>query len=164
VNYHQILPTLFVGSHPERTEDIERLRREAGISAVLNLQTDQDMQYFKLQWDSLLLRYNSYGIELRRVPVRDFDAVDLQNKLPSCVSALNDLIESGYIVYLHCSAGTGRSPSVAIAYLSSCCGWDLEAAITHVMQCRPCTPSIDAIRLCLERRISNDSLVTRSKG
>ena len=149
MDYHQILPKLFVGSHPGSIEDIETLMRDAGVSAVLNLQTDDDMRYFNLDSDLLSAHYKSCGIELRRVPVRDFDALDLREKLPSCVAALDDLIVSARTVYLHCSAGAGRSPSVAIAYLCSCCGWGLDAAVAHVTQCRPCTPNIEVIRRAL---------------
>jgi len=42
MEYVQILPQLFLGSHPQTTDEIERLRQEAGITAVLNLQTDDD--------------------------------------------------------------------------------------------------------------------------
>lgn len=147
MDYHRILAKLFIGSHPENAEDIEQLKRETGVTAALNLQTDDDMRYFKLDWDSLVQHYKSCGIVLRRVPVRDFDAVDLQDKLPACVSTLHWLLESGHTVYLHCSAGAGRSPTVAIAYLSWRCGWSLEQAVAHVTQCRPCSPNVEAIRL-----------------
>ncbi|HXG52826.1 MAG TPA: dual specificity protein phosphatase family protein [candidate division Zixibacteria bacterium] len=148
MDYHRIVSRLFVGSYPENAAEIERLRRESGVTAVLNLQTDDDMRHFGLDRDSLLDCYRSCGIELRRIPVRDFDAVDLRDKLPACVSALNDLLESGHTVYLHCSAGAGRSPTVAIAYLSWRRGWELDRAVAHVTQCRPCFPNIEAIRLC----------------
>lgn len=147
MDYHRIVSKLLIGSHPESAEEIERLKRETGVTAVLNLQTDDDMRYFKLDWASLLNYYKSCGIELCRVPVRDFDAVDLQHKLPACVSALNDLLESGHTVYLHCSAGAGRAPTVAIAYLFWRHGWGLDQAVAHVMQCRPCSPNLEAIRL-----------------
>jgi atypical dual specificity phosphatase len=147
MDYHRILPKLFIGSYPKSADDIERLKREAGVTAVLNLQTDDDIRYFKLDWDSLLHHYKSCGIELRRVPVRDFDPVDLQRKLPACVSTFNDLLESGHTVYLHCSAGAGRSPTVAIAYLFWRYGWCLDQAVAHVIQCRPCSPNVEAIRL-----------------
>lgn len=146
MDYHQILPRLFVGSYPRNTDDIERLKRESGITAVLSLQTDEDIRHFKLDWDSLLTHYKSCGIKLHRLPVRDFDAVDLQSKLPACVSTLKELMQSGHAVYLHCSAGAGRSPTVAIAYLFWCDGWDLDTAVAHVQECRPCSPSIEAIR------------------
>ncbi len=146
MDYHQILPKLFIGTYVETAADLERLRRETAVTAVLNLQTDDDMRYFNLDWDSLLAHYKSCGIELRRVPVRDFDAVDLQQNLPICVSALSSLLESGHTVYLHCSAGTGRSPTVAIAYLFWRYGWSLDQAVAHVTQRRPCSPNVEAIR------------------
>jgi protein-tyrosine phosphatase len=146
MDYHPILSKLFVGSYPGSASDIEILKRQAAISAVLNLQTDDDMQHFNLDWNSLATHYQTCRIHPCRVPVRDLDPVDLQDKLPACVSALNELMESGHTVYLHCSAGAGRSPTVAVAYLSWCCGWDLDAAVAHVTQCRCCLPNIDAIR------------------
>jgi protein-tyrosine phosphatase len=151
MDYHRILPNLFIGSYPESTDAIEQLRRD-GVTAVLNLQTDEDMKHFELDWNSLARCYETRGIEVRRVPVRDFDAVDLRNKLPVCVSALRDLLASHRAVYLHCSAGTGRSPSVAIAYLFRCEDWNLDKAIAHVIQCRPCSPNLEAIRLAVFSR------------
>ncbi|HEU4342840.1 MAG TPA: dual specificity protein phosphatase family protein [Candidatus Binatia bacterium] len=147
MDYHRIVPKLFIGSHPASPQEIDRLKRETAVTAVLNLQTDDDMRYFKLDWDLLVNHYKGRGIEVYRLPVRDFDAVDLQDKLAACVSALNDLLESGHTVFLYCSAGAGRSPTVAIAYLSWRHGWALNQAAAHVIQCRPCSPNLEAIRL-----------------
>jgi hypothetical protein len=36
----QILPNLFVGSYPRSPEDIDRLKQDFGITAVLNVQTE----------------------------------------------------------------------------------------------------------------------------
>ena len=152
MDYHQILPKLFIGTYVETVAEFERLRRETGVTAVLNLQTDDDMRYFKLDWGSLLDYYKICGIEARRVPVRDFDAVDLQDKLPACVSTVNNLLKSVHTVYLHCSAGSVRSPTVAIAYLVWRDGWTLDQAVAHVTQCRPCCPNLEAIRLAAVAR------------
>jgi protein-tyrosine phosphatase len=85
------------------------------------------------------------SINLRRVPVRDFDGLDLRSKLPECVKILDELLRSGQTVYTHCNTGTGRSPNVAIAYLVWREGWKLHHAIEHVTNCRSCSPNIDAI-------------------
>lgn len=151
MDYHRILAKLYVGSRPESASDIEHLKREIDITAVLNLQTDDDMRYFKLEWDSMVKCYQACGIELHRSPIRDFDSADLQDKLPGGVSILETLLESGHTVYLHCSAGAGRSPTVAIAYLCWRSGWGLDQALAHVVQCRPCSPNIDAIRLATKK-------------
>jgi hypothetical protein len=44
MDYAQIVPELFLRSHPRSADDIDRLRQEAAITAVLNLQTDDDMR------------------------------------------------------------------------------------------------------------------------
>lgn len=147
MDYSQILPQLFIGSHPQGPDDLERLRRESGITAVLNLQTDEDMRAVNLAWEPLEAHYKASSIELYRLPVRDFDSVDLREKLPRCVRALDHLLAVGHSVYLHCTAGTGRSPTVAIAYLHWCYGWDLYVADAYNRERRPCSPNLEAIRL-----------------
>ena len=87
------------------------------------------------------------GIELRRVPVRDFDHDDLQRHLPECVRVLRELIDDGHTVYVHCTAGIGRSPSVVVAYLHWVEHQRLQEAFDHVNSCRPCSPDLQAIRL-----------------
>jgi len=149
MDYAQILPRLFLGSHPQTTDDIDRLRQEAGITAVLNLQTDDDMRAVKLVWEPLEAHYRTCGIELSRLPVRDFDPVDLREKLAECVRTLDRLLAASHSVYLHCTAGTGRSPTVAIAYLHWCRGWDLDGAVVYVKERRPCSPNLEAIRLAI---------------
>jgi hypothetical protein len=39
----QVFPNVFVGSYPPSPEDIDRLRRGFGITAVLNAQTAEEM-------------------------------------------------------------------------------------------------------------------------
>jgi protein-tyrosine phosphatase len=145
MDYHLIVPQLYVGSHPRGVDDIKLLKRQGGITTVLNLQTDDDMRHFGLDWDLFLSDYRDSKIDVRRVPVRDFDSDDLEIKLPICVATLNELIQSSHTVYLHCSAGAGRSPTVAIAYLFWRRDWDLDRALAHVTQCRPCSPCMEAI-------------------
>ncbi len=146
IDYDRILPHLYVGTFLESAHEVEMLRRHAGVTAVLNLQTDEDIwtgEFFGEPFDTL---YTASGVTLCRVPVKDFDASDLQQRLPDCVLALRRLLNEGQTVYLHCTAGVNRSPTVAIAYLHWCLGWDLDAAVKHVAELRDCSPSIDAIR------------------
>ncbi|HUU12947.1 MAG TPA: dual specificity protein phosphatase family protein [Terriglobia bacterium] len=147
MDYDQILPQLFVGSRPRIVKDIDELVRDAGITAVLNLQTDEDMSWYDTDWEKLEAHYRKTEIEVVRFPIRDFDPDDLREKLPGCVRALEELLEAGRIVYLHCTAGVNRSPTVAVAYIHKCRGWDLEKAVTFVMERRNCSPEVDAIRL-----------------
>jgi Dual specificity phosphatase, catalytic domain len=117
---------------------------KAGIGAVLNLQTDEDCAFLNIDWPKLQTYYRKLGIEVRRVPVRDFDPGDLATKLPQCVLTLQELLDGGHTVYLHCTAGIGRSPTVAIAYLHWQCGMCLDEAYRHVRVRRTCSPTLDS--------------------
>ena len=148
-----ILPELLLGPAPRSSRDIDGLKRDYGVSAVLNVQTDDDMSYWGLDRPYFETHYRQLGIELRRVPVRDFDAGELRRKLPLCVEALDALLKQGHKVYLHCTMGVNRSPSVAIAYLAWTKGWDLDEAVDYVMRIRSCDPYVEAIRLAGEDRV-----------
>ena len=147
MNLSQILPRLFVGSCPTHADDINHLKTDYGITAILNLQTDHDLDYWDLDWNRLEARCRELAIEVRRVAVRDFDGLDLRAKLPQCVQALDELLRQGCTVYAHCNVGAGRSPSVAIAYLCWKQAWNLDEAVEHVSRCRSCSPNIEAIVL-----------------
>lgn len=149
MDYIQVLGQLFLGSRPETPDDIDRLQRESKITAVLNLQTDDDMRAVNLIWKPLEAHYRKSGIELCRVQVRDFDPVDLRAKLPECVRALNQLLLAGQSVYVHCTIGASRSPTVAIAYLHWCLGWDLKEAETYLKERWECSPNMQALQLAL---------------
>jgi len=113
----QILPNLFVGSYPGSPEDIDRLQNDFGVTAVLNVQTDEDMTCWGVNWGGLESHYRTTGVEVRRGPVRDFDPEDLRRNLPKCVEVLDELLHQGHAVYVHCNMGINRSPTIVIAYL-----------------------------------------------
>lgn len=152
VNFNIMTTEIAVGSYPASVPEIAKLKEALGVTAVLNLQTEEDMAYLKLDWEAMQAHYDRHGIEVRRVPVRDFDPVDLQRKLAACVNALSELIGSGHKVYVHCTAGCGRSASVVVAYLHWQCGWDLDEAAAFVRQRRPSVPNLEAIRLSAQNQ------------
>ncbi len=137
--------TEILGSQPQTSDDVDRMRREALITAVLNLQTDDDVRWVNPAWETLQAHYATCGIKLRRVRVKDFDPIELCSKLPECVRVLDQLLTAGHSVYLHCTAGAGRSPTVAVAYLYRCCGWELDEAVAYITQRRQCSPNVEAI-------------------
>jgi hypothetical protein len=147
IEYNQILPGLFVGSYPGSQLDIDKLQEASRITAVLNLQMDEDMEQWGVDWPRLVAYYQKRGIVVQRVPIRDVDPFDLLVKLADAVRALNLLLAANHTVYVHCTVGVGRAPSVAIAYLHWCRGWELTEAATYVRERRSCSPSVEAIGL-----------------
>jgi len=118
--------SLLVGSYPLDRKEIEELR-SAGFTAILSLQTDEDLGERGIEWERKAAL--AANLTFRSLPVRDFDAADLQEKLPSCVVLLDTMLQAGHTVYVHCTAGQGRSPTVAAAYLHWCLAWPLERAL-----------------------------------
>lgn len=153
MDYTLINSRLFLGACPKNTADVDLLERACQITAVLNVQTDDDMHYYGMDWAKIEKRYRDSGIRVERVPIRDFDEVDLRARLSECVDALNELMESGHSVYVHCSVGLYRSPSVVTAYLHWYCDRELDEAAQQVKHLRSCAPSLEAIRLASQDRL-----------
>lgn len=150
MTFDQITPKLFLGSCPKDTKDIDRLKNEIGVTTVLNLQTDEDLASWRIDWDCLEEHYTESGIEAHRLPITDFDSESLRRGLPACVEVLHLLMKKDRTVYVHCSGGIGRSPTVVVAYLYWSEGRDLDEAAAHVMKCRSCNPHVDTIQQATE--------------
>jgi protein-tyrosine phosphatase len=147
----EILPELFVGAAPDGPDNI-RLWKQQGITAVLTLQTDEDLQRHGLNWPQRQACYVAEGLTVRRVAVRDFDDNDLRSKLPECTRVLDELLAERHVVYVHCSAGVNRSPCVVICYLHWYLGWCLKEAERHVRKYHRCSPATEVIGLATRDR------------
>ncbi len=147
-----IAPKLYLGSHPASVDDVHRLKAEFGITAILCMQTDEDFDALSLDPLVLEAACRARQIEYRRVPVRDFDPADLQKHLPRCVEVLSELLDGSHTVFVHCTAGQGRSPSAVVAYLHWVEGRRLDEAIQWVTSCRFCSPNMNVIRLATRQR------------
>jgi protein-tyrosine phosphatase len=141
LNCHRVLPTVFVGPDLRLEQDIELLR-SLGVTAILSLQSEEDV---KGHSTVILGAVIDAGLKVHKVSISDFDRADLKLKLPASVTALNDLVESGETVYVHCTAGVSRSPTVVAAYMNQCLHWSLESAVNHLMSIRVCCPDLELI-------------------
>lgn len=141
---HFVTRSLCIGENPRDPSDLKQLQ-SMGITGILNLQSEEDIRDRAPDWEKSAAE--TEGLTYRNVSVTDYDSLDLKWKLPSCVKALRELLCAGHRVYLHCTAGISRSPTVAVAYLHWYENWPLHEAVEHARHARPrCCPLADVIR------------------
>ena len=144
-NGDEIIPSrLWVGAFIQ-PQDVRLLARNS-ITTVLSLQSGEDLASCGIQLEKLRNAYRDAGIELRRSPVRDFDRDSLAACLPSCVAELEKALQPRQTrVYLHCTAGINRSPTVAAAYLIRSQDMSAREAYEFIIARRDCSPSLEIL-------------------
>lgn len=128
-----------------RPEDI-RLLVQMGITNVVNLQSDEDFSNYGISLKKLVKAYEKARIELHRIATDDFDAEALERNLAQCVALLELALKPRWAkVYLHCTAGINRSPTMAAAYLIKSRGMSALEAHDFVLARRSCNPSLEIL-------------------
>ena len=154
MNFSRVLPSLFVGPAPMDDDDFRELK-ELNITAILSLQTQEDDSAGAIEIERNTAI--AIGMTFTNLPVTDFDRLELARKLPECVKTVEGLLAHVDNLYLHCTAGVNRSPTVAAAYLHWSLHWPLEKALEHIETCRNCCPDEVAIRYASRMRDSASS-------
>lgn len=147
INYNFIRPDLIVGSCLQTPEDVDKLR-SIGVRTIFCLQQDPDLQYFGVDINAIQEYAKKYDdIEHIRAEIRDFDGFDLRMRLPAVLSILYKAVNrNGGVTYIHCTAGMGRAPAVALAYMYWVQGYELNDAHKMLLSKRACCPKVDAIK------------------
>jgi hypothetical protein len=144
-----ITPTLIIGSCPMAPADVRRIYGDAGVTALLSLQSDDCLAWARIDWEEMRRTGSELGLVMARSPMRDLDVVAQRRRLADAVRALFALQAAGHRVYLHCTAGLARAPLTALAYLTWIEGWDPEQAIRRIIEGRPgAVPSWEAYHGC----------------
>jgi histidinol-phosphate aminotransferase len=101
--------------------DIEDARiPPRGITALLNCAEEHDT--------------SREGYAYCKIPLIDFQPIDPQC-IPKAVNWIKEMI-SDHTILVHCNAGIGRSPSIAVCYLHEI-GFGFEEAVRLVRSKRP---------------------------
>jgi protein-tyrosine phosphatase len=61
-------------------------------------------------------------------------------------------LRDGQKVYIHCSLGVCRAPTVIVAYLHWVQDWEIGEALDYVTACRSCCPDAEMLKLATEDR------------
>lgn len=148
MNYARVKPQLIVGSCLQKPGDVDKLHSE-GVGLILCLQEDGDMKHFNLDLLPILQRAEELGIRHIREPIRDFDPFHLRKSLPHAVGRLAKelaLRTEAEAAYVHCTAGLGRAPAVALAHMFWVDAMCLDEAYKQLFEVRRCHPQLAMIR------------------
>ncbi|XP_068645435.1 phosphoglucan phosphatase DSP4, amyloplastic-like isoform X2 [Aristolochia californica] len=147
MNYNYILQDLIVGSCLQTPEDVDKLRT-IGVKTVFCLQKDSDLEYFGVDIGAIQdYAEHCKDIEHIRAEIRDFDDFDLRIRLPAVLSKLYKAVKRDQgVTYIHCTAGLGRAPTVALALMIWILGYKLSEANQLLQSKRACFPKLEAIK------------------
>lgn len=154
LEYSRVTDSLYVG--PQYREGGKRTLLQAGITHVVNMRSEFDDKARGLT----LTDDDSVGYCY--LPTTDDEPIS-PDHISKGIAFIDRAIKEDGKVYIHCSAGVGRAPSMAAAYLISK-GYGVEDAFALINKARPFirpTPSqIHALRQ-FEKREKADPTATR---
>jgi len=145
LSWGQVTPTVFVGSCPLTVNDLGQIQAGTGATAVLSLQHDECLANWHIDYTNMQRAGTELGMKMARCPIRDFDVEDMRRQLPGAISILAGLVDAGHMVYVHCTAGLGRSALVALGYLTLVKNCSMDDAMQLILKARPgAVPSLEA--------------------
>jgi protein-tyrosine phosphatase len=135
----EITRHLLIGEylHPN---DIGWLKESFHVTAVHNLQDDDDLRLHGLDLQAVRAECDANGIRFVRTPIQDGSADAMGERLRVALDDLHALIADGRRVYVHCNAGLNRAPTLVIGYLRAHGKMSLDEAVAHVKKHRACGP------------------------
>ena len=122
LKFSRITPLVYVG--PQFRKSGMNMLQQTGFRHLVNL---------RIEFDDA-----EHGLELENychLPTID-DAAISKEHLRQGIEFIHGAVEQGEKVYIHCSAGVGRAPTLAAAYFISR-GMTLADALSLVKQARP---------------------------
>ena len=145
LRYSRVAPALYVG--PQYRARGKRTLARAGITHIVNMRSEFDDATHGLTPQDAADRYC-------HLPTAD-DRAPAPAHLAQGAAFIREAIGGGGKVYIHCSAGVGRAPTMAAAYLMEQ-GCDMDAALELIRRARPfinlTPPQIQALRRIADER------------
>jgi atypical dual specificity phosphatase len=123
--WDHIDPLVIVGAFPFR-RDVPSLSNE-GVRAVVNTCEE---------YSGPVTEYAGHGIVQLHIPTTDFTH-PLIADVEQAVEFVQEHVERGDTVYIHCKAGRARSATVAMCWLMKYRGMTALEAQEKLLECRP---------------------------
>ena len=127
LKYSHVTDSIYVG--PQHRASGKRALEQAGFTHIINMRSEFDDEPYGLTLGDV--RSDNYCY----LPTIDDDPISVEH-IEKGIAYIGNAIESGGKVYIHCSAGVGRAPSMAAAFLISE-GYSTEEALELIRQARP---------------------------
>ena len=124
---------LLVGAYPTDAADLELIARQE-VDAIFNL--CEDCEYGDGERDVVDRALLGHGIEERRLPLVDYGGFQL-DQLNRAVGEVEEWLDAGRTVYLHCRAGWQRSATVAAGVVARREGLEIDDALRAVRDRKP---------------------------
>jgi protein-tyrosine phosphatase len=124
---------LLVGAYPLDREDVGMLEWMK-IERILNLVEDQEYEPGERRQVEHALY--AAGIVERRLSLTDYGRLPAP-KLELAVAEINEWLDQGHRVYVHCRAGWQRSAAIAAGVVALREGVDIEDALARVRRRKP---------------------------
>jgi len=108
---------VFMGAYPSKSTEVQELK-DQGITAVINLQTHEEISQMGIDWHTQMNDYRQYSIDTAmHYPVANDDD-QYKIRVFAAAQYLNDLINNkDKKVFIHCTSGIVRCTTVVLAYL-----------------------------------------------
>lgn len=136
LRYSRVTPALYVG--PQHRANGKRALAQAGIAYILNMRSEFDDAVHGLTLTPDTPPDGSptdARASYCHLPTPDDEAPSMAH-LAQGIAFIESAIGSGGKVYIHCSAGVGRAPTMAAAYLIRR-GYGADAALDLIRSARP---------------------------
>ncbi|HNX74278.1 MAG TPA: dual specificity protein phosphatase family protein [Candidatus Rifleibacterium sp.] len=117
--YWVIENRFLAGNYPynpgiDEPEEFLRVLLANGINAFVDLTEEDELPHYQ----PVLTRLTHNATQYRRFAIQDFSTPD-QGCMRQAVNCINELLDAGNCVYLHCRGGIGRTGTVVGCWLRS---------------------------------------------
>ncbi len=127
-DFSHINSNILIGG--ERASYEPRRLKDMGVDAILNMAIEIDMP-------NPPARHAYSGIECKKIGIEDGKIAPL-SVYPTAADIINENVEKGGVIYVHCAAGISRSVTAVTAYLISRKGMGFMEALQDICMKRPC--------------------------
>merc|ERR1711953_390539 len=158
--FNQIQPNLFLGAiplksnsskgHQGKLDEIPKKLPELGVTGVVSVNEEFE-RVVTLSSDE----WNRIGVELLKVNCGDFNFAPKAEDLKAAADFIQNKVEDGGGVYVHCKAGRTRSATIVAAYLILHQNHTLDSAYELMKQGRPHVILHDVHKEALQNLFNN---------